>query len=129
MERITIAEAGRHVGESVRIPGWLYNLRRSGKILFPQLRDGTGILQCVALKNELPAELFQTLRHLTQESSLIVTGKIREEHRAPGGYEMDVEDAEIIQRVPEQDPYPITPKEHGIEFPMEIGRASCRERV
>lgn len=128
MERITIAEAGRHVGESVRIPGWLYNLRRSGKILFPQLRDGTGILQCVALKNELPAELFQTLRHLTQESSLIVTGKIREEHRASGGYEMDVEDAEILQRVPEQDPYPITPKEHGIEFLMDHRHLWLRSR-
>ena len=119
MKRITIAEASRHTGETVRVPGWLYNLRRSGKILFPQLRDGTGIMQCVAVKASLPEELFQTLRHLTQESSLIITGKVREEPRAPGGYEMDVEDVEVLQKVAEDDPYPITPKEHGIEFLMD----------
>ncbi len=128
MKTITIAESGGHIGESVRIPGWLYNLRRSGKILFPQLRDGTGILQCVAVKSLLPEELFQTLRHLTQESSLIVTGKIREERRAPGGYEMDVENAEIVQRVSEEDPYPITPKEHGIEFLMDHRHLWLRSR-
>ena len=93
--RITIAEAAKHVGESVEIPGWLYNLRKSGKIVFPILRDGTGLMQCVAVKSELPEELFEELKHLTQESSLIVTGKIRQEPRAPGGYEMDVESAKI----------------------------------
>src|SRR5215831_21155647 len=102
--RVTVAEAGRHAGESVSIPGWLYNLRRSGKIVFPQLRDGTGVIQCVAVKNNLPEETFEALKNLTQESSLIVTGKIRAEQRAPGGYEMDVEQAQILQRVPEEDP-------------------------
>ncbi len=118
-ERITIVAAARHVGETVEIPGWLYNLRKSGKIVFPILRDGTGLMQCVAMKNELPEEVFEELKHLTQESSLIVRGKIRAEVRAPGGYEMDVESVEILQKVSEADPYPITPKEHGTDFLMD----------
>ena len=93
LERITIAEAGKHAGESVEIAGWLYNLRSGGKICFPQVRDGSGIIQCVAVKSALPEELFESLKHLTQESSLIVRGKVRAEARAPGGYEMDVESA------------------------------------
>jgi len=117
--RITIAEAGRHVGETAQIAGWLYNLRRSGKIAFPILRDGYGLMQCVAVKNNLPEELFETIKTLTQESSIVVTGKIRAEQRAPGGYEMDVENLEVVQRVPESDPYPITPKDHGIDFLMD----------
>src|SRR5271157_5648025 len=118
-ERITIADAARHLDETVEIPGWLYNLRKSGKIVFPILRDGTGLMQCVALKNALPEAVFEELKHLTQESSLIVRGKIRAEARAPGGYEMDVEGAEILQKVSEADPYPITPKDHGVEFLMD----------
>src|SRR3954451_12842920 len=112
-DRTTIAaiQAGRHTDETVEIAGWLYNLRKSGKIVFPILRDGTGLMQCVAVKSALPEELFEELKHLTQESSLIVRGKIREEPRAPGGFEMDVESAEIVQKVSEADPYPITPKE------------------
>src|ERR1700730_7031348 len=89
--RITIADAGRQVGESVEIDGWLYTLRRSGKICFPQRRDGTGILQCVAVKSALPEATFEALKDLTQESSLTVRGKIRAEQRAPGGYELDGE--------------------------------------
>ena len=126
--RVAIAEAGRHAGESVEIAGWLYNLRRGGKICFPQVRDGTGIMQCVAVKSALPEELFETLKDLTQESSLIVRGKIRAEARAPGGFEMDVEDAQIVQRVPESDPYPITPKEHGIDFLMDHRHLWLRSR-
>src|SRR5690242_7439409 len=117
--RITIADAGQHAGETVEIPGWLYNLRKSGKIAFPLLRDGTGVMQCVAVKSNLDEKLFETIKDLTQESSVIVRGKIRAEQRAPGGYEMDVEAAEIVQRVPESDPYPITPKEHGPDFLMD----------
>jgi asparaginyl-tRNA synthetase len=127
-QRITIEEAGKHVGETVSIPGWLYNLRRSGKIVFPQLRDGTGVLQCVAVKSNLPEETFEALKNLTQESSLIVTGKIRAEPRAPGGYEMDVEQAQILQRVPEEDAYPITPKEHGTDFLMDHRHLWIRSR-
>jgi asparaginyl-tRNA synthetase len=116
LPRIRIQDARQHVGETVEIAGWLYNLRKSGKIAFPLLRDGTGIIQCVAVKANIDEALFETLKNLTQESSLILRGKLREEQRAPGGYEMDVEGAEIVQRVPESDPYPISPKEHGPEF-------------
>lgn len=126
--RITIAEAARHVGKLVRIPGWLYNLRESGKILFPLLRDGTGILQCVAVKARLPEAVFQTIKDLTQESSIIVTGTVRAEPRAPGGYELEVADLEVVQRVPESDPYPITPKEHGIEFLLDRRHLWIRSR-
>jgi asparaginyl-tRNA synthetase len=127
-KRITIADAARNVGETVEIPGWLYNLRRSGKIVFPILRDGTGLMQCVGVKASLPEELFESVRNLTQESSVIVTGKIRAEPRAAGGYEMDLEGCEILQRVPESDPYPITPKEHGIEFLMDQRHLWIRSR-
>ena len=117
--RITISQAAAFTGQRVEIPGWLYNLRKSGKIVFPILRDGTGLLQCVAMKNNLPEEVFESLKHLTQESSLIVTGVIRAEARAASGYEMDVDGVQIFQKVSEEDPYPITPKEHGIDFLMD----------
>jgi asparaginyl-tRNA synthetase len=126
--RITVSDAGRHAGETVSIAGWLYNLRKSGKIVFPLIRDGSGIIQCVAMKNELPEETFDALKNLTQESALIVTGRIRAEQRAPGGYELDVEAAEIVQRVPESDPYPITPKEHGVDFLMDHRHLWLRSR-
>ena len=118
-QRITIAEAHRHEGQSVEIPGWLYNLRKSGKIVFPLLRDGTGLMQAVAVKSALPEALFEEIKNLTQESSIILKGKIRKDERAPGGYEMDVEGLTTIQRVSEADPYPITPKEHGVDFLMD----------
>ena len=126
--RILISDAAGHVGETVEIDGWLYNLRRSGKICFPQVRDGSGILQCVAVKSALPEETFEKLKDLTQESSLMVRGKIRAEPRAHGGFELDVEDATIVQRVPETDPYPITPKEHGIDFLMDHRHLWLRSR-
>ena len=126
--RITVASAGQHVGETVEIAGWLYNLRRSGKICFPQVRDGSGIIQCVAVKSSLPEELFESLKDLTQESSLVIRGKVRAEARAAGGYELDVEGATIVQRVPESDPYPITPKEHGIDFLMDHRHLWIRSR-
>src|SRR5580692_4748957 len=128
IKRITIDQAGQHAGETVEIAGWLYNLRRSGKICFPQVRDGTGIIQCVAVKSALPEETFEKLKDLTQESSLTERGKIRAEARAPGGYELDVESAEILQRVPESDPYPITPKDHGVDFLMDHRHLWLRSR-
>ncbi|HEY3739360.1 MAG TPA: asparagine--tRNA ligase [Bryobacteraceae bacterium] len=118
-KRTTVADAGKHAGETVEITGWLYNLRKSGKIAFPLLRDGTGIIQCVAVKANLPEETFETIKNLTQESSIIIRGKVRAEARAAGGYEMDVEEIDVIQRVPEATPYPITPKDHGIDFLMD----------
>src|ERR1700744_4799387 len=136
--RVTVAEAGQHSGETVELAGWLYNIRRSGKICFPQLRDGTGIIQCVAVKSALPEETFEALKDLTQESSFIVRGKIRAEARAQGGYELDVESAEVVQRVskpakvvqrfPKPEPYPITPKDHGIDFLMDHRHLWLRSR-
>ena len=117
--RIAISEAARHENETVEIAGWLYNMRKSGKIVFPLLRDGTGLMQCVAVKNALPEALFEEIKNLTQESSIIVTGKIRSDARAAGGYEMDIENVQVIQRVSESDPYPIAPKDHGVEFLMD----------
>ena len=117
--RVTIAEVSAHDGATVEIAGWLYNIRKSGKIVFPQLRDGTGLIQCVAVKSALPEAVFEEIKNLTQESSLIVTGKIRSDARALGGFELDVESVDVIQRVSEEDPYPITPKEHGVEFLMD----------
>ncbi len=115
----TIAQIGAHEGQSVIIRGWLYNLRESGKLLFPQFRDGSGVIQGVVPKNAVPAEVFDAIKGLTQESSVIVEGKVRADKRAPGGYELDVSNVQIVQRVPESTPYPITPKEHGVEFLME----------
>ncbi len=115
----TIAQIGDHEGQSVTIRGWLYNLRESGKLLFPQFRDGSGVIQGVVPKNAVPPEVFDAIKGLTQESSVIVEGKVRADKRAPGGYELDVSNVQVVQRVPEADPYPITPKEHGVEFLME----------
>jgi len=115
----TIAEIGKHEGQLVTLHGWLYNLRESGKLLFPQFRDGSGVIQGVVPKNAVPPEVFEAVKTLTQESSVIVEGKVRADKRAPGGYELDVANVQVVQRVSEADPYPITPKEHGTEFLME----------
>ena len=115
----TIAEIGKHDGQAVTIRGWLYNLRESGKLLFPQFRDGSGVIQGVVPKNAVPPEVFEGVKTLTQESSVIVEGKVRADKRAPGGYELDVSNVQVVQRVPESEPYPITPKEHGTDFLME----------
>jgi len=115
----TIREIGKHEGQTVTIRGWLYNLRESGKLLFPIFRDGSGVIQGVVAKNQVAPELFDSLKKLTQESSIVVTGKVRADKRAPGGFELDVVSAEIVQPVPETDPYPISLKEHGVDFLME----------
>ena len=115
----TISEIGKHDGQTVIVRGWLYNLRESGKLLFPQFRDGSGIIQGVVPKNAVTPEVFEAVKTLTQESSVIVEGKVRADKRAPGGYELDVANVQVVQRVPETDPYPITPKEHGTDFLME----------
>ena len=115
----TIAEIGRHEGQAVTIQGWLYNLRESGKLVFPIFRDGSGVIQGVMPKNAVPQETFDAVKNLTQESSVIVQGKVRADKRAPGGYELDVSDVQVVQRVPADDPYPISLKEHGVDFLME----------
>src|SRR3954468_23748227 len=114
-----ISELSKHEGQTVTIKGWLYNLRESGKLLFPIFRDGSGLVQGVVAKNAVPLEVFDQIKKLTQESSVIVTGKVRADKRAPGGYELDVAQAEVVQRVPDNEPYPISLKEHGVEFLME----------
>src|SRR5271155_4918445 len=112
---IAIENAGKHVGSTVTIRGWLYNQRESGKLLFPIFRDGSGIIQgVVSLKEH--AEAFAAPKGLTQESSVIVTGTVQAEPRAPGGFEMHISAAEVLQRVPESQPYPIQLKEHGVDF-------------
>ncbi|NPV53065.1 MAG: asparagine--tRNA ligase [Firmicutes bacterium] len=116
METVYISDIGAHVGEEVEIRGWLYNKRSSGSIHFLIIRDGTGFLQAVVAKEEVPEELFETLGALTQESSLTVTGVVREERRALGGFELALKDARIIQVAGE---YPISLKEHGVDFLMD----------
>ena len=115
MTAVTIDRVGQHVGREVTLRGWLYNLRESGKLLFPIFRDGTGLIQGVVSQKERP-EVFEALRGLTQESSVIVTGRIQADPRAPGGHEIAVTSLEIVQRVSENDPYPIQLKEHGVDF-------------
>ncbi|HKR85822.1 MAG TPA: asparagine--tRNA ligase [Terriglobales bacterium] len=115
----TISEIGKHDGQIVTLRGWLYNLRESGKLLFPIFRDGSGVIQGVVPKNAVPAEVFDRVKGLTQESSVIVEGKVRADKRAPGGYELDVANVQVLQRVPDDDPFPISLKEHGVDFLMD----------
>src|SRR5205814_4087079 len=112
-------DIGNHECHTVTLRGWLYNLRESGKLLFPIFRDGSGVIQGVLPKNAVPAEIFDAVKGLTQESSVIVEGKVRADKRAPGGYELDVSNVQVVQRVSENDPYPISLKEHGVDFLME----------
>jgi len=123
--RAYINQLAAHVGQEVTISGWLYNLRSSGKILFPQLRDGTGVVQCVALKNGVGPEVWEALKGLGQESALSIRGTVRADSRAPGGYEIDLLDATVIDEVHD---YPITPKEHGTEFLMDHRHLWLRSR-
>jgi asparaginyl-tRNA synthetase len=116
MARLYIEDLAAHVGTVVTLRGWLYNKRSSGKIRFLVIRDGTGLVQAVFLKNKLPDEVFGVFDTLTQESSLEVTGMVRKDDRAPGGYELEVEQVTILHIAHE---YPISPKEHGIEFLMD----------
>jgi asparaginyl-tRNA synthetase len=113
MARVYIEELGRHVGEVANLAGWLYNKRSSGKIRFLLLRDGTGIVQGVMVKGSVPDEVFAKFDELTQESSFSMTGKVRKDERAPGGYEIEISALSIFSIAKE---YPITPKEHGVEF-------------
>ncbi len=115
----TIAEVGKHEGQTVTIRGWLYNLRESGKLLFPIFRDGSGTIQGVVPKNAVTPEVFDAVKGLTQESSVIVEGKVRADKRAPGGFELDVSNVQVLQRVSEDEPFPISLKEHGVDFLMD----------
>lgn len=124
MRQTYVNELKEHIGEEVTLKGWLYNMRSSGKILFLQVRDGTGIVQCVVFRPN-DEELFQKAKDLGQESSIIVYGKVREDSRSPIGVEIDVTGLEVIQNV---EGYPITPKEHGTEFLMDHRHLWIRSR-
>jgi asparaginyl-tRNA synthetase len=116
---ITVEKIADFEGQSITIKGWLYMKTGKGKLQFLRLRDGTGIVQCVAFRPELGDELFEQIKRLSQESSLIVTGNVRADERAPGipgGYEVGIETVQIIQNA---DAYPIGLKEHGVEFLMD----------
>ena len=116
---VSIENIQAHVGEEVTLQGWLYAKTEKGKLQFLQVRDGTGIIQAVVFKPNVPAELFELAQRLTQESSIIVTGRVKAEPRAPGipgGFELEVSQLQLVQLAEE---YPITPKEHGIEFLMD----------
>jgi len=110
---VYIKDLSKHVGEEVTLRGWLYNKRSSGKLKFLIMRDGTGYLQCVVFKGNVSEEIFDSAEKITQESSFEIRGKVREEKRAVGGFELDVVDFKMIGLAHE---YPITPKDHGIEF-------------
>ncbi|MGA9837437.1 MAG: asparagine--tRNA ligase [Gemmatimonadaceae bacterium] len=109
-----IAELADHVGQSVTVRGWVTHVRSSGKIAFAVIRDGTGTAQAVFVKNQLPPEIWARFAELTLETSVAVTGEVRAEPRAPGGYEVGVKDLAIVGLSPTD--YPIQPKEHGIDF-------------
>src|SRR4029079_14447816 len=128
-ETTYIEEIANHEGQAVRLRGWLHNRRSSGKIHFLTLRDGTGFIQCAMSKPAGPAfvacvmskqavgeERFKQADHLSQESAIIVEGTARADKRAPGGYEVDVTSLEIVSEAKD---YPITPKEHGVDYLMD----------
>lgn len=110
---VAVAHLKEHVGELVTIKGWLYNIRSSGKLMFPEIRDGSGIVQGIVVKNQVSESVWQAFEKLTQESSVIVTGEVSKHPKLADVYELQVRDIEIVQL---SKGYPITPKEHGIEF-------------
>lgn len=113
---VYIEDVHRHVGEEITVKGWVYNRTDKGKLRFLWIRDGTGIIQAVVFQKNVPADVFAAADSVTQESSVVVTGVVREDPRAPGGYELDTHHFQIFQLAED---YPITPKEHGVAFLME----------
>ncbi|MCH8956536.1 asparagine--tRNA ligase [candidate division KSB1 bacterium] len=115
-DRVYISDISKHADQEVKIKGWLYNKRSSGKLWFLQVRDGSGHIQAVAFKGDVSEEVFQRCEKVTQESAIIVTGKVSEDKRAPSGYELQMKDVQIVHLAEE---YPISPKEHGSTFLMD----------
>ena len=111
-----IATIGEHVGQSVTLAGWVYNKTEKGKLIFVLLRDGSGTMQCVLFKKNVSEEVFAAAQMLTQETACRVTGNVRADERAPGGYELEVQDLQVVGL---SHNYPISPKDHGVEFLME----------
>lgn len=116
LNKIRVKDVGGHVGEEITLKGWLYNKRSSGKLHFLQLRDGSGIIQCVVFKGHVTPEVFELADKITQESSIEVTGTVREDKRSPLGFELGVKDIKVLQMAKD---YPISPKEHGTAFLMD----------
>src|SRR5213593_2146223 len=106
MNQTYIRDVSKHVGEEIHLKGWLYNIRSSGKLMFPQIRDGSGLIQGVVFKKSVPEEVWKGFEKLSQESSIIVRGSPRADARAPGGYELDITNLEIVHVAEE---YPISP--------------------
>ncbi len=115
-QRADIENIAQHEGQEVTLKGWLYNKTDKGKLQFLLVRDGTGIIQAVVLQDEVSPETFKAAQDVTQESSIVVTGTARADKRAPGGYELSLSELQIVQLA---EPYPITPKEHGVSFLMD----------
>lgn len=115
-EWVYIEDIAAHEGKQITVKGWVYNRTDKGKLQFVLVRDGTGVLQCVAFQRDVGEKLFADVLSLTQESAVIVTGTVRADRRAPGGFELQLQDLEIVQLTRD---YPITPKEHGVAFLME----------
>jgi asparaginyl-tRNA synthetase len=113
---VYIDDIARHEGQTVTLKGWLVNRRSSGKIHFLQIRDGSGFIQAVLSKAAVGEEVFQRADHLSQESAIVVTGVVRADKRAPGGYEIEATGLEVVSEAHE---FPITPKEHGVDFLMD----------
>ena len=116
-ETTYIEDIAKHEGQPVRLRGWLHNRRSSGKIHFLTVRDGSGFIQCVMSKQGVGEEMFKAADHLSQESAIIVEGTARADQRAPGGFEVDVISLEIVSEAKD---FPITPKEHGVDYLMEL---------
>ncbi|WP_071459939.1 asparagine--tRNA ligase [Bacillus massilinigeriensis] len=125
MDKVTISEIYKYAGKEVKLGAWIANKRSSGKIAFLQLRDGTGFVQGVVVKADVPEEIFQLAKSITQESSLYVTGTVTEDTRSPLGFEIQVSGLELIHQAVD---YPITPKEHGTEFLMDHRHLWLRSR-
>ncbi len=123
---VYIEELGDHVGESVTLKGWLHQKRSSGKIKFLVLRDGSGFLQCVAFVKDVPAELFAACDRIPLESSMEVTGTVKEDARAPGGFELGLERLQVLHEAAE---YPIQPKKHGVDFLFDHRHLYLRSRT
>ncbi|MBO7605637.1 MAG: asparagine--tRNA ligase, partial [Elusimicrobiaceae bacterium] len=116
MQEIRISDVARYVGKEITLKGWLYNKRSSGKLHFLQLRDGSAIIQCVVFKGDVTPEVFELGDKLAQESSVEITGTVREDKRSPLGFELGVKDIKLLQMAKD---YPISNKEHGTAFLMD----------
>ena len=125
MTTATVERIAEHVGGEVTLQGWLAAKRSSGRIHFLQVRDGTGTIQCVMVRNQVPDEEFEAANHCTQESSVVVTGTVRQDARAPIGFEIDVKSFRVVSIA---EPYPISPKDHGTAFLMENRHLWLRSR-